>query len=156
LRWQNQTDKRTFLVEQVPIGDWFIIIDADETLLGDVAEAFEQFQTNGCISARIPLYNLGADKDRFVMAWHPRIFRKTEGMHYRGTHWHLRDRYQRFIEDKYPLDWTDKIVLCHFKGFKPQKRLLPHTEYMQALLSQGWIEPKDAEQAMKGAGMEWK
>jgi hypothetical protein len=141
--WQNQTVKRTALIEVVPVNDWFIIIDADEMVMGDFQESMEAVYDSGCILASQPLYNPGTHMERVIPQWHPRVFKKLEGMHYKGTHWHLRDKYERIIEDKYPIFWTDKFALVHFKSFKDQTRLIPHQNYMCDLMNRGWQEPKD-------------
>jgi hypothetical protein len=141
--WQNQAVKRTALIDAVPLGDWLLIIDADEMVMGDFQESMEATYESGCIVANCPLYNPGTHAERMVKAWHPRIFQKQEGMHYRGTHWHLRDKFERLIEEKYPIYWTDHFAIVHFKPFKDQSRLIPHHNYMVDLMNRGWLEPKD-------------
>jgi len=74
--WVNQAVKRTALVDAVPDGDWFIIIDADEGLQGDKQEAMEEVYDSGCICASIPVYLAGIDIDRYYRDWHPKIFKK--------------------------------------------------------------------------------
>lgn len=139
--WTSQAEKRTALVDAVPVGDWFLIIDADEMIVGDFEEGMEEIYESGCIVARVPLYNAGADIDRFQRFWHPRIYQKTQGMHYRGTHWHLRDGFSRIIESRYPIYWLDRFVFIHLKAFKRASRVIPHEEYMQLLAGRGWMEP---------------
>ena len=141
--WQNQVVKRTALLDAVPDGDYFLVIDADERLTGDVQESLEKFYDSGCIVASQPLYNPGTHMERVIPQWHPRVFRKLHGMHYKGTHWHLRDQYERIIEDKYPIYWTDNFAIVHFKSFKDQTRLIPHQNYMVDLLNRNWQEPQD-------------
>ena len=139
--WENQAVKRTALIDAVPVGDWFIIIDADEMLCGDVQEGMEKVYESGCVCANMPLYSPGTDIERVQREWHPRIFEKMPGMNYKGTHWHLRDEYGRIIEGSYPIHWSDCMTLIHFKGFKSQSRLTPHRNYMMDLADRGWIEP---------------
>jgi len=141
--WENQSVKRTALIDAVPEGDWFLIIDADEMLMGDVQEGMEKIYESGCICASTPLWLPGTHEERLKMDWHPRIFKKLLGMKYKGTHWHLRDKFDRIIEDKYPRYWTDVIVLVHFKPFKKQERQIPHQNYMNQLGVRGWLEPTD-------------
>jgi hypothetical protein len=141
--WQNQAVKRTALLNEVPDGDWFLIIDADVMIKGDIQEGLEQIYESGCICANMPVYNPGTDIDRFQREWHPSVFEKMPGMHYKGTHWHLRDKYNRIIEAAYPIYWSNCMALIHFKAFKTQERLLPHENYMQKLATQGWIEPME-------------
>lgn len=140
--WENQAVKRSVLVDAVPVGDWFIIIDADEMVMGDFQESMESAYESGCIVGNCPIYNPGTHVERLVPQWHPRVFQKTEGMHYRGTHWHLRDKFMRIIEDTYPIFWTDHFALVHFKPFKDQSRLIPHQNYMVDLMQRGWLEPR--------------
>lgn len=146
--WPNQAIKRTALIDAVPVGDWFIIIDADEMLAGDFQEGLEHTLDSGCIVGSCPLYNPGTNMERLIRQWHPRLFKKLEGMRYVGTHWHLRDRYERILEEKYPVYWTDIFAFVHFKPFKDQTRLIPHSYYMADLLSRGWIEPRDVGDAL--------
>jgi hypothetical protein len=141
--WENQIKKRTALVEAVPDGDSFIIIDADEMVAGDFQEAVEQWYDSGCVCSSTPIYSPGTHFERVTPRWHPRLFEKMEGMHYRGTHWHLRDRFGRIIEEKYPQFWTDLMAIVHFKPFKTKARLIPHANYMGELAQQGWLEPTD-------------
>lgn len=146
--WLNQAIKRTALVDAVPVGDWFIIIDSDEMIMGDVQESLERIYDSGCIVANTPLYNPGTHLERLIRSWHPRIFKKTEGMHYKGTHWHLRDKEERILEEKYPVYFTDTCAFIHFKSFKDQTRLIPHQQYMVDLMNKGWLEPKDLGEVM--------
>lgn len=141
--WLNQAVKRTALLDAVPKGDWFIIVDADEMIAGDLQEGFEHALDSGCVVCNAPLYNPGTQMERLVRNWHPRMFKKLEGMQYKGTHWHLRDKYERIIEEKYPVYWTDIYAIVHFKPFKDQTRLIPHGHYMADLIQRGWIEPRD-------------
>lgn len=143
--WTNQCEKRTTLIEAVSIGDWFVIIDGDEMLHGDVEEGLEEIYESGCSVAHVPLYNVGLDVERLHPRWHPRIYEKTEGMHYRGTHWHLRDKYKKIIEERYPVFWTDRFVLVHFKALKRLEKLIPHQEYMRLMQGFGWMETKHDE-----------
>jgi len=141
--WENQTVKRSALVAAVPDGDSFFIIDADEMIVGDFQEAIEDWMDSGLICCQFTLYHPGTEIERVNPAWHPRIFRKTKGMHYRGTHWHLRDAKNYVIEEQYPIYRSDKIALVHFKPFKTKARLIPHANYMNELGAQGWIEPTE-------------
>ena len=146
--WLNQTVKRTRLIDAVPMGDWFVIIDADEMIMGDFQEGMETVYDSGCVVANCPLYNPGTHMERVIPQWHPRVFMKTEGMHYKGTHWHLRDRYERIVEEKYPIYHTDKFAFIHFKPFKDQTRLIPHSNYMIDLMNRGWLEPRDVDEVL--------
>lgn len=139
--WVNQVEKRTALLDHVKTGDWFIIIDADEMLLGDVETGMREIKASGCITARVPLVNLGADIDRLHYFWHPRIFRKEKGMHYELTHWHLRDYAGRIVETVYPVWWTQRFVMAHLKLLKRPGRLEAHQDYMMDLQAKGWLEP---------------
>lgn len=141
--WENQAVKRTALLDAVPIGDWFLIIDADEMMCGDVQEGLERIYESGCLCANMPLYNPGTEVERVTRQWHPRIFKKLDGMNYKGTHWHLRDRFGRIIEASYPIHWANCMAIVHFKAFKPQARLMPHEGYMRDLAERGWIEPAE-------------
>ena len=141
--WENQAVKRTALIEAVADGDWFTIIDADEMLMGDVQEGYEKIFGSDCVVASCPLWLPGSDVDRYWREWHPRFFRKVPGMHYKGTHWHLKDRVDRVIEETYPVYWTDTLCLVHLKGLKPQSRMIPHQNYMAQLANRGWLEPEE-------------
>lgn len=141
--WKNQAVKRTALIDAVPVGDWFFIIDADEMVAGDLQEGLEHLYDSGCVVGSCPLYNPGTQMERLIRNWHPRVFKKLEGMKYVGTHWHLRDKFERIIEETYPVFWQDIFAIVHFKPFKDQTRLIPHANYMVDLMTRGWIEPRD-------------
>lgn len=153
--WPNQVEKRNYMISQVPDGDYFLGIDSDEMLMGDIQEALEKFYESGCIAAQMPLYTPGTQMDRVIPKWHPRIFMKRPGMHYTGTHWHLRDKQDRIIEEKYPMFWTDLMAIVHFKSFKSQSRLIAHQNYMVSLAERGWIEPTKAP-VKEGEQKVWK
>lgn len=152
--WENQVVKRNFMINKVPNGDYFLGIDSDEMFMGDIQEYLEKFYESGCIAAQMPLYNPGLQDDRVVPRWHPRIFKKVEGMHYEGTHWHLRDKQGRIIEETYPMFWSDLAAIVHFKSFKDQSRLIPHQNYMLEIGEKGWIEPQAEKK--KGDKEPWK
>jgi hypothetical protein len=155
--WANQIEKRNFLLTKVPDGDCFLGIDADEMIMGDVQEAMEKFYESGCIACQMPLYTPGLQTDRVIPKWHPRVFMKRPSMHYKGTHWHIRDKLDRIIEEKYPMFWTDLMAIVHFKSFKDQTRLIPHQNYMVSLAERGWIEPTPGEgEKKKEERMLWK
>ena len=140
--WSDQCAKRTALLDAVPIDDWFIIIDADEMLVGDVEKGMDKIVKSGCIAAHAPLYNVGLDEARLYPAWHARIYQKFEGMHYFGTHWYLRDGYNRVIETSYPMKWVDDFVFAHLKWLKRIRKLVSHDDYMKTMKQHGWVEPK--------------
>lgn len=144
--WINQNLKRTALLNAVPEGDWFIILDADEMLQGNVKEGLQAIFESGCIAGRVPKYHCGLDQDRLHTFDHPRIFQKIEAMHYHGNHWHLRDKFGRVIEEAYPLKWTPAFVIAHFKAFKPVEKLTVHQNYMSMMSDRGWLEPSETEQ----------
>jgi len=143
--WKNQCDKRNALIDAVPNDDWFIILDADEMLIGDIAVGLQNIFDSGCVVANVPLYNVGLDLARIHPFWHPRVFLKMPGMHYSGTHWLLRDAFDRIIETVYPLKTIDDFVLVHFKWLKKQDRLKQHQKYMRRMGAQGWLEPQQIE-----------
>ena len=139
--WINQCVKRTALLDAVPEGDWFIVLDADEMLFGDAAYGLNQIQVSGCLAGSMPIYNPGLDVSAMVPVWHPRVFLKINGMHYARKHWLLQDEHHRLIETQYPVKWTDEMVLCHLKVFRGKGRLLPHMGYMHMMSLDGWMEP---------------
>ena len=139
--WINQAIKRSALVDAVPTGDWFIIVDADHVLKGDVDEGMEEIYESGCAAAQVPWVNVAMDRHHMKVFWHPLIFEKMLGMRYAHTHWQLRDKFNRIIEEYYPIKWTDRFVYIHLKAFKIVDRILPHRDYMRILGNQGWIEP---------------
>lgn len=139
--WENQCVKRTALLNAVPEGDWFIIIDSDEMVYGDVPDALRHIKSSGCIAGSMPMYTPGLDAGQFWPSWHPRVFLKLDGMNYSRKHWNLRDEHNRVIEKSYPVQWTDFMVLVHLKVFRGGKRLLPHLGYMHMMSLDGWLEP---------------
>jgi hypothetical protein len=139
--WQNQCVKRTALLDAVPQGDWFIILDADEMLYGDTDVGLNRIMRSGCLAGSMPLYNPGLDIGGFWPYWHPRVFLKLDGMHYSRKHWNLRDAEHRVVENQYPVKWVDDMVLCHLKTFRGKGRLNPHLSYMRMMSLEGWMEP---------------
>lgn len=139
--WENQCVKRTALLDAVPEGDWFVVLDSDEMFYGQFTEGMQEFIESGCIAGCTPIYNAGLDVSQMVPVWHPRMFLKIEGMHYDRKHFILCDFAQRRISGTYPMMWTDKFVLCHMKTFKSGGRLLPHLSYMEKKSIDGWMEP---------------
>jgi len=139
--WENQCVKRTALLDAVPEGDWFIVLDSDEMLYGDVEDGLNEIMSSGCIAGCMPIYNPGLDVSRMLPVWHPRVFLKLEGMHYARKHWVIRDWANRVVEADYPTKWTDQFVLAHLKVFKHRGRLLPHMGYMRKMSLDGWMEP---------------
>jgi hypothetical protein len=140
--WMNQCVKRSALLDAVPEGDWFIVLDADEMLYGDAEYGLNIIQSSGCIAGVTPLYNPGLDASAMTPYWHPRVFLKLEGMHYARKHWLLQDEQKRVIEVCYPVKWTDEMVLVHLKIFRGKGRLMPHFGYMHMMSLDGWMEPE--------------
>jgi len=144
--WENQCVKRTALLDAVPEGEWFIILDSDEMMYGDVKPALRHIRVCGCIAGSMPMYTPGLDAGNFWPMWHPRVFLKLSGMNYSRKHWLLRDEHNRVIEKSYPVQWTDRMVLVHLKAFRGGRRLLPHLGYMHMMSLDGWLEPMDKPQ----------
>lgn len=140
--WTNQTVKRTALLDAVPIKDWFIVLDSDEMLYGDVQGAVDEIMGSGCIAGCMPLFNPGMDMNALIAVWHPRIFLKLPDMYYERKHWLLCDFAHRVIEHTYPLWFTNQCVMAHFKVFKHHRRMAPHMSYMLDMSKQGWQEPQ--------------
>ena len=141
LGWINQVIKMNALIKAVPRNNWFIDVNADEMLVGNVTKGFEETENSGCIAGRIPLANLGCDIDRLHYFWHPRMWKKVKGVHFEGSHWQMRDYAGRIIESDYPIWFTQEFVLAHFKPLKSRERIKPHLEYMHRLRFRGWLEP---------------
>jgi hypothetical protein len=139
--WLNQVVKRTALLDAVPSKDWFLILDSDEMFYGDVKGAVNEIMSSGCIAGCVPLYNLGLDVSGFIPFWHPRIFLKLPGMHYARKHWFLSDYAERVIEHTYPLWYSNRCVMAHFKLFKDHRRSAPHMSYMLDMGKSGYQEP---------------
>ena len=139
--WENQCIKRTALLDAVPEGEWFIVLDSDEMVYGEPKDAFRHIRASGCICGCMPMYTPGLDAQGFWPVWHPRVFLKLNGMNYDRKHWLLRDEHNRVIEKSYPNQWTDFMVLVHLKVFRGGKRLMPHFGYMQMMSVDGWLEP---------------
>jgi len=139
--WPNQCIKRNALIDAVPLDDWFIVLDADCMINGNFPVGMSDIMDSGCAVAHVPLYNAGMAVERLYPYWHAQVFQKMPGMHYSGTHWLLRDAFDRIIETTYPMKWTDLFVVVHFKQFKEVDRLKMHDAYMDMMGAQGWVEP---------------
>ena len=140
--WVNQVQKRTALLDAVPVKDWFVILDSDEMFYGNIVEGINEVMSSGCIQGHVPLYNVGLDVSGLIMFWHPRIFLKLPGMHYERKHWLICDFAHRVVEETYPSWGVDKFVLAHFKVFRHHRRLAPHLQYMNDMGKDGWLEPE--------------
>jgi len=149
--WLNQCVKRTALLDAVPQGDWFIVLDADEMLYGDPDHGFNHIMSSGCLAGSMPLYNPGLDVSGFWPYWHPRVFLKLDGMHYSRKHWNLRDGDHRVVENSYPVKWVDDCVLVHLKTFRGKGRLNSHLGYMRMMSLEGWMEPTKVTGEIRGA-----
>jgi len=141
--WPNQIVKRNALVDAVPDKDWFLILDSDEMFYGDVVAGVNEIMTSGCISGRVPLYNVGLEIEGWIPFWHPRVYLKLPGMHYKRKHWLLCDADDRMIPFEYPVWATNAFVLAHLKIFRDHRRIYPHEQYMLKLAEHGWVEPKE-------------
>ena len=139
--WRNQTEKRSAMLKAVPDKDWFVIVDSDEMLYGNVVQGVNDIMDSGCIAGFAPLYNVGCDVSGFMPFWHSRVFLKLPGMHYERKHWLLCDYANRVIEETYPVWGTNRFVLAHFKVFRHMRRLAPHQSYMLDMGKRGWQEP---------------
>jgi hypothetical protein len=139
--WVNQVVKRTALLDAVPDKDWFIVLDCDEQLFGDVIGGVNEIMSSGCIAGFVPLYNIGLDMNGLLPFWHPRVFLKLPGMHYERKHWFLCDYAHRVIEHSCPIYGSNRFVLAHFKVFRDAKRLAPHMSYMLDMGKGGFQEP---------------
>ena len=53
--WENQCVKRTALLDAVPQGDWFIVLDADEMLYGNPDHALNHIMSSGCLAGSMPM-----------------------------------------------------------------------------------------------------
>jgi glycosyltransferase involved in cell wall biosynthesis len=139
--WQNQTVKRTAMLDAVPDRDWFVILDSDEMFFGNLKNALYEVMGSGCIAGCMPLFQPGLDENGVYMFWHPRIYLKLPGMYYERKHWLLCDFADRVIEATHPLWMTNQCVLAHFKIFRNMRRLAPHMSYMLDMSKSGWQEP---------------
>ena len=141
----NQLAMLNRLLDAVKTGRWFLLLDADEMVLGDLKTGFKEIKASGSIIGRAPLCTLGADADRLHYFWHPRVFKKQRGMKYSGTHWQLRDYAGRIMENSYPVWWTQHFVIAHLKLLKTHTRIRPHLSYMDRFRSRGYMEPSQVE-----------
>lgn len=148
--WLNQVVKMNRMIDAVPEDNWFVDLNADEMLVGKVPEGFKEIEESGCVAGRVPLVNLGCDIDRLHYFWHPRLWKRTKGLHFAGTHWQLRDYADRLVETDYPIWWSQQFVMAHFKPLKPWRRIQPHLAYMKGLRDRGWLEPHRDELDQEG------
>lgn len=99
--WKNETTKRNAMLDKVPNGDYFVILDADELLISDYEtnkNGFERAKKYNC--CLITCYNFnpytgdyhGTESDynntRWIMNKAPalRFYKKREGMKYKYHH----------------------------------------------------------------------
>lgn len=151
--WDNQVVKMNAMIAAVPLGEWLIDVNADEMLVGKIADGFREIEESGCCVGRVPLVNLGCDIDRLHQFWHPRVWKNAKGLglHFEGTHWQARDYAGRLIESDYPIWWTQQFVMAHLKPLKPWRRMEPHLAYMRGMKDRAWLEPQKEELSKEGA-----
>jgi len=82
--WESEMEKRQFAIEQVPVGDWILIHDADELALG-VPDLFRDE-----VSGRKDLSRHVISMESYGIGdwWHtPRVLKRTKKMSYQQNHW---------------------------------------------------------------------
>ncbi len=124
--WKNEMEKRSYAINLVPEGDYFIIIDADELLLGDptffrkelYALSKKDEQTE--LVRNVGIVHHPADTGWFLM---PRVYKKVEDMDYKGSHSNI------FVGDT-PVTWSyphnnarvfRSIMIIHMNEFYPRR-----------------------------------
>ena len=123
--WKNEIEKRTFSIQQVPDGDYFFIIDADEILMGnpeyfreEVKRYDSKYKREDCTILNVGLIHYPDNTGWFIF---PRIYKKIPNMYYDATHSNI------FVDDK-PVSWTApynnsevlrSICMIHESAFYP-------------------------------------
>jgi glycosyltransferase involved in cell wall biosynthesis len=109
----HQYEARNFLLNQIPEGDWFLIIDSDETVgihPTMLKETFDLFQRLGFKGLRIASAE-GSERKPQIMDM-ARVFRKTKGLHYTTNHRYLDDDSGPITYGNMPI--TDGFSIIHF------------------------------------------
>ena len=120
-------DKRSYAIRKVPDGDYCIIIDADELLLGNptffrkelynLSKKDEQTE----LVRNVGIVHHPADTGWFMM---PRVYKKVPDMDYKGSHSNI------FVGDK-PVTWAypynnarvfRSIMIIHMNEFYPDQK----------------------------------
>lgn len=110
----SQIYKRNIYVNQVPDGDWMLIIDGDEIPFGNLRylrRIVEAYDDNGIEHVSIKRDDLTESK------YHPRLIKKKEGMQYKGHHFYLDCNGKNALYPTYRALCKD-IKLIHFADYR--------------------------------------
>lgn len=105
--WETQVDKRNRYVQEIPVGESFIVIDTDEVLVAD----------------KLPEGNwkvkIKAMKEGGIDYYWERIFKKTPGWQYYKTHMTYKDD-NGIIKPHFPI--AEGVVIEHYLDDRDEER----------------------------------
>jgi hypothetical protein len=89
--WETEIEKRSEYLKYVPTGKWFLVIDSDEVILGEIQREFEIIEKQHCKICMVPLITRSIHPEEGILwvTWlghGNRIYKKEEGMVYKGHH----------------------------------------------------------------------
>lgn len=120
----HQYEARNILLDQVPEGDWFIIIDSDEDVI-NFSDNFREFlETSKEIAYRCNQKDETQTNAKPYV--HPRLLKKIQGMHYGSNHRYLLDINNEII----PLGNSPTFLkLCFFHNGQNKSMRETMTKY---------------------------
>lgn len=97
--WKNEVEKRNTYLRRIPIGDYALIVDADEEVKGNFPELTEDVY-------RISLYEKGKLKNNLL-----RLVKKTKDLEYRNCHNYLWREKELLNKQEWPV--LENFILEH-------------------------------------------
>ncbi len=126
-REYHQFEARTILVNEVPVGDWFIIMDSDEIVTchpRDTHYTLDSFLKEG--AKGLSAYGFD-ENDRLQGQGRridlPRLFIKTKGMHYSKNHRYLDDSNGPIIYNPKDFPECPSIIILHKGNHKAMRAM---------------------------------
>jgi len=121
--WTSEAEKRNAYLNRLRDGEWFIVLDGDEMLVGDVKAGLKEIQASGKDAGRIPVYEL---RESMSIIKHvnniPRVIRFNPTMRYVKHHSNL-------IDERGPVNfmagrahYTEKFGILHFSHLRLPER----------------------------------
>lgn len=119
----HQYIQRQLLLEEVPVGDWFLVIDSDEIFSSWAQDTHVLLESlKDARGLRIYSYD-EVDKNKIPhLIDLPKIYRKTQGMQYTQNHRYLNDSDGPIIYN--PKNFPEAPIFCflHKGAFKKERK----------------------------------
>lgn len=126
-REYHQHEARNILINEVPVGDWFITVDSDEIMVchpRDTHWLLESFIKEGvkglCIFGYDEADRVQGQGRRLDL---PRMHIKTNGMHWSENHRYLNDENGAIIYNRKDYPEVPSFIMLHKGNHKAQRRI---------------------------------